>query len=67
MAHNDQASGSACHARTANLNTDEARILMENNILVSLAWHLPHGWHVSTGGYIVAPIPPEGPALNELI
>jgi hypothetical protein len=41
MAHNHQASGS--HARTTNHHNDEARILAENNILVSPAWHLPHG------------------------
>jgi hypothetical protein len=37
MAHNDQVSGS--HTRTTNVNTDEARILVENNILIQPAWH----------------------------
>jgi hypothetical protein len=27
----------------------------------------PHGWHVSAGGYVVAPIPPEGPLLDDYI
>jgi hypothetical protein len=67
MAHNHQASGSGSHARTTNLSTDEARILAENNILIPLAWHMPHGWHLSAGAYTVALIPPEGPTLDKLI
>jgi hypothetical protein len=30
-------------------------------------WHLSHGWHMSAGGYAIAPIPPEGPLLDEYI
>jgi hypothetical protein len=68
MPHNYEASGS-CGGYTwpSNLNTEEAQILANNNILVPLAWHLPHGWHVSTGGYTVAPIPPKGPLLDDYI
>jgi hypothetical protein len=40
---------------------------VENNILIPPVWHLLHGWHVSTGEYAIAPIPPEGPLLDELI
>jgi hypothetical protein len=68
MAHNDQASASrGGYTRPTNLNNDEAKILADNHILVSPAWHLPHGWHVSGGGYAVAPIPLEGPLLDEYI
>jgi hypothetical protein len=62
MAHNYEASGShggGGYTWPANLNTEEAQILADNNILVPLAWHLSHGWHVSAGGYTVAHIPPE--------
>jgi hypothetical protein len=40
MAHNYEASG---YARPTNLNTEEAQILTDNNILVPSAWHLLHG------------------------
>jgi hypothetical protein len=50
-----------------NLNSDKARILAENSILVPSAWYLPHGWHVSACGYVIAPIPPKGPVLDDLI
>jgi hypothetical protein len=48
MAHNDQASdsrggGGGGYMRTTKLNIDEAKILVDNNILVPPAWHLPHG------------------------
>jgi hypothetical protein len=70
MAHNDQTSGSSgdsSYKRPMNLNSEEAQILADNEILIPLAWHLPHGWHISTGGYVVASIPPEGPLLDEYI
>jgi hypothetical protein len=70
MAHNYQVSGSrggSRYMRPTNLNADEVQILTDNNILVLPEWHLPHGWHVSGGGYAVAPIPPEGPPLDDLI
>jgi hypothetical protein len=46
MAHNYEASGSRSgggYARPTNLNTEEAQILTDNNILVPSAWHLLHG------------------------
>jgi hypothetical protein len=72
MAHNDQASdsrggGGGGYTRTTKLNIDEAKILVDNNIIVPPAWHLPHGWHVSADGYTVAPILLEGPLLDENI
>jgi hypothetical protein len=36
-----------------NFNAEEATVLWENGILVSPAWHLSHGWHVSVAGYAV--------------
>jgi hypothetical protein len=72
MANSYEASGShgsrddGGYARLMNLNSEEAQILA-NNILVPPAWHLTHGWHVSVGGYAVAPIPPEGPLLDDYI
>jgi hypothetical protein len=59
MVHNDQAgvSHDGDYPRPTNLNTDEAKILAENNILVPPAWHLPHDWNVSADGYAIAPIP----------
>jgi hypothetical protein len=50
-----------------NLNSKEAQILTENNILIPPVWHLPHGWNVSTGGYAVSPITSEGPLLDDYI
>jgi hypothetical protein len=68
MAHNSEAGGSrGGYTRPTNLNSEEAQILVDNNILVSSVWHLPHGWHVSVGGYVVAPIPPEGLLLGDYI
>jgi hypothetical protein len=70
MAHNYQTSGSrggSGYMRPTNLNADEAQILTDNNILVPPEWHLPHCWHVSADGYAVAPIPPKGPLLDDLI
>jgi hypothetical protein len=71
MAHNYQESSSCSsgggYVWLTNLNTDEAQILADNNILVSPVWHLPHRWHVSAGGYAVAPIPLEGMLLDDLI
>jgi hypothetical protein len=69
MAHNDQASGcrSGGYSRTTNLNSEEAQILADNQILVPLAWHLPHGWNVSASGYAVAPMLPEGLLLDDYI
>jgi hypothetical protein len=68
MAHNYQASGSGDgYVRPTNINTEEAKILADKNNLVPPVWHLPHGWHVSTGSYAVAPILPEGPLLDDLI
>jgi hypothetical protein len=68
VAHNYEASGSGGgYVRPTNLNADEAKILADNNILVLPAWQLPHGWHVSAGGYAVTPIPPEGPLLDDYI
>jgi hypothetical protein len=61
--HNDQASGSG-FTRPMNLNSEEAQILTDNNILAPLASHLPHGWNMSTGGYAISPIPPEGLLLD---
>jgi hypothetical protein len=40
IARNHLASDSGSYARTTNLNSDEAGIFMENNILVLPAWHL---------------------------
>jgi hypothetical protein len=40
---------------------------LDNNVLTPSAWHLPHGWHMSASGYIVAPIPLEGSLLDEYI
>jgi hypothetical protein len=57
MAHNSEAGGSRSsggYTRTMNLNNEEAQILADNNILIPPAWHLPHGWHVSAGGYTIA-------------
>jgi hypothetical protein len=53
MAHNYEASGSHSggYVRPTNLNAEEAQILADNHILVSPVWYLPHGWHVSAGGY----------------
>jgi hypothetical protein len=69
MAHNDPASGSrgGGYSRPMNLNSKEAQILVDNQILVLSAWHLPHGWNVFTGGYAIAPIPPEGLLLDDYI
>jgi hypothetical protein len=69
MAHNYQASGcgSGGYVRPTNLNAEEAQILTDNNNLVLPEWYLPHGWHMSTDGYAVAPIPPEGPLIDHLI
>jgi hypothetical protein len=69
MVHNHQASGSrgGSYTRPTNLNAKEAQILTDNQILVPLAWYLPHGWNVSASGYAVAPIPPEGPLLDDYI
>jgi hypothetical protein len=72
MAHNYEATGSGGgsgdgYVRPTNLNTDEAQILTDNNILVPPAWHLPHRWHMSAVGYTVTPIPPEGPLLDDHI
>jgi hypothetical protein len=52
MAHNDHAGGSggSGYYRPMNFNADEAAVLWENNILVPLAWHLPHEWHISAAG-----------------
>jgi hypothetical protein len=50
MAHNDQASGSrggSGYTRLTNLNSMEAQILADNNILIPPAWHLLHGWNMS--------------------
>jgi hypothetical protein len=44
----------------------DARVLWENAILVSPAWHLSHGWHVSVAGYIVLPIL-KGAELDDFI
>jgi hypothetical protein len=61
MAHNYEASsrhnGCGGYARPTNFNMEDVQILADNNILVPPVWHLPHGWHVSVGGYVVAPIP----------
>jgi hypothetical protein len=46
MAHNNHASGcrdDSDYVRPTNHNSEEAQILADNNILVPLAWHLPHG------------------------
>jgi hypothetical protein len=48
MAHNYEASGSRGddddgYMRPTNLNSEEAQILADNNILVPPGWHLPHG------------------------
>jgi hypothetical protein len=68
MAHYDQAGGSrgSGYYRPMNFNADEATVLWENVILVSLAWHLPHGWHVLAAGYAVPPLP-KGDALDDII
>jgi hypothetical protein len=50
-----------------NLNGEDAQILADSNILASPTWHLPHGWHVSASAYAIAPIPPEGPLLDDYI
>jgi hypothetical protein len=67
MVHNYEASESrgGGYTRPTKLNSKEMQILADNNILVPPAWHLPHGWHMYAGGYIVGPIPPKGPLLNE--
>jgi hypothetical protein len=52
--------------RPMNFTEAEARVLLENAILVLPAWHLPHGWNVSAAGYAVPPIP-EGAELKALI
>jgi hypothetical protein len=69
MAHNDQASGShgGGYSRPTNLNSEKEQILVDKKILVSPAWHLPHGWNVSADGYAIAPTPPEGPLLDDYI
>jgi hypothetical protein len=72
MAHNHQASSSRSrsgggYTRPMNFNTEEAQILADNQILVPPAWHLPHGWNVSAGGYAVALIPPNGLLLDDYI
>jgi hypothetical protein len=59
-------SGSGGFVRPTNFTEAEAQVLWENAILVPPAWHLPHGWNVSTMGYAVLPIP-EGPELDALI
>jgi hypothetical protein len=56
MAHNSKAGGSrggGSYTRPTNLNNKEAQILADNNILIPPAWHLPHDWHVSDGGYTI--------------
>jgi hypothetical protein len=58
--------GSGGFVRPTNFTEAEARVLWENVILVSPAWHLPHGWNVSAVGYVVPPIP-EGAKLEALI
>jgi hypothetical protein len=65
MAH---ASGSESggFTRLANFTEAEAWVLLENRILVPLAWHLPNGWHVSAAGYAVPPLL-EGTKLEDLI
>jgi hypothetical protein len=65
MAHNSEASGSCGggYTRPTNLNSEEAQILADNNIIVPLAWHLPDGWHMSA----VATIPLKGPLLDDYI
>jgi hypothetical protein len=70
MAHNDQASGSRSgggYSRPTNLNNEEAQIPAGNQILVPSAWHLPHDWNVSAGGYAIAPIPLERLLLDDYI
>jgi hypothetical protein len=68
MAQNDQAGGSrgGDYYCPMNFNAEEATVLWENGILVPLAWHLPHGWHVSADGYAIPPLP-EGDALDDMI
>jgi hypothetical protein len=65
MAHNG-GSGSGGFIRLTNFIEAEARILLENAILVPPAWHLPHGWPMSTAGYVVPPIL-EGAEIDNLI
>jgi hypothetical protein len=67
MVHNNQATesrGGGGYTRPTNLNSEEAKILADNSILVLPAWHLPHGWHVLADGYAVATIPPEVPLVD---
>jgi hypothetical protein len=65
MAHNSEASRSCSggYTRPTNLNSEEAQILADNNIIFPLAWHLPDGFHMST----IATIPPKGPLLDDYI
>jgi hypothetical protein len=64
MAHNTEVGesrGGGRYTRPTNLLTvRKRRSSPTNNIFVPPAWHLPHGCHVSAGGYAVASIPPEG-------
>jgi hypothetical protein len=52
--------------RPTNFTEAEAWVLWEKAILIPPAWHLPHGWNVSTVGYAIPSIP-EGAELEDLI
>jgi hypothetical protein len=67
MAHNYKAGGSGASDRLLSLTIEEASILMENNILVSSGWKLPHEWTISIGGLAVPPIPSEVSAMTVYI